>query len=52
MWQNFVHLSIEGSQEVQRDEFKFLRSKDRKMSQTKLLLVIRRNPLNFAGFWR
>ena len=30
MWQNFVHISIEGSMEVQRDEFRFTRTKDNK----------------------
>ncbi len=28
MWQNFVHISIKDSTEVNRDEFRFLRSKD------------------------
>jgi len=28
MWQNFVHISIEGSTDVQRDEFRFIRTKN------------------------
>ena len=29
MWQNFVHLKIEENSELRRDEFRFLRTKDR-----------------------
>ena len=28
MWQNFVHLKIEESQELGQDEFRFIRTKD------------------------
>lgn len=28
MWQNFVHLSINGSADINRDEFRFMRTKD------------------------
>ncbi len=30
MWQNFVHLSIDESNDIQRDEFRFLQTKDKK----------------------
>ncbi len=28
MWQNFVHISVTGLTEINRDEFRFIRTKD------------------------